>query len=72
MECKLMPAVLQPDGSFLYYSPQAFAEIEIEAALNRLRIHGRIIDYPGGEIGFERDARLAASIPPLPKDPSHD
>lgn len=33
---------------------------DVSAAINRLHIHGRLIDYPGGEIGFERDARLAA------------
>lgn len=32
----------------------------VEAARNRLRIHGRLIDYPGGEIGFERDAAIAS------------
>ena len=30
-----------------------------EAAINRLNIHARLVDYPSGEIGFRRDAILA-------------
>jgi len=32
----------------------------VEEARNRLNIHARLVDYPGGEIGFARDAALSA------------
>lgn len=31
----------------------------VEAARNRLNIHARVVDYPGGEIGFNRDIALS-------------
>lgn len=31
-----------------------------DAAQNRLNIHARVVDYPGGEIGFNRDIALTA------------